>query len=735
MSAKVLTLSLTSKSIPSVLCDNVDWMLGEVGKVSQNSRCNAILCPPQTWNEFGKATSHLNATCLPCPGNTNLYGQVVCGDVKAGREKEILDKLFSATGGRYWNKTHDNWMKPGVPICQREGIYCGGDNAGNEGVTELRLQDFGLRGQIPTEVWELPSVRSLGFSHNSVDISFEGIETTTNLVVLKLSNCQLRSLDGLRNAPGRLSEIHLASNQLDGYIPEDIYKMGNLRKVFLNNNHFSGRISSEIGQMSSLRELWLWDNRLTGVLPSELGLLQELQQFSVNDNELSGAIPEEFEKLNHLTRIQLARQRSKSKFAGPLPTFSENEFVVEVDVSDNSFSGWLPPTFLAKTDAVETITVNLSGNRFTGPIPKDWGRFEALDVDLSGNMISDIPDSLCAKNGWNNGLVGLLDTCDAILCAPGTYHQAGRQTDPTKLCQACPGGVEAAPFFGSRACLDPALRAEREILTDFYHGSNGTSWLVQTNWLSDSPTCTWFGITCDETGFVEGVVLQNNWLMSTGSEKVSRIFSLAHLNVRGRAYCFVYNLSYSYMSLTLLILVLQIKNLDLKGNEVNLDFQQIPVTSALEFLRLSGTGINSLTGISRASNLKALHVTNNHIETIPSEVYQLSNLESLFISFNALTGTISRRIGELSNLKELYMFGNQLTGTIPTQIGNLKSLTDFVVSNNFLSGKLPTELNSMPSLEQVSVYDQQGLELITGPVPSFSQAPHLWYVSSLFGPP
>ena len=704
-------------------------MLGEVGKVNADSRCNAILCPPQTWNEYGKATSHLNATCLPCSSNTDFYGQVECGEVKAGREKAILDQLFSATGGRYWNKTHDNWLKPGVPICQREGVYCGKDSTANQGVTELRLQDFGLRGQIPTEVWELPNVRSLGFSHNPVDISFDGIETMSNLVVLKLSNCQLRSLDGLRNAPSRLTEIHLASNQLDGYIPEDVYKMEHIRKVFLNNNHFSGRISSEIGRMTSLRELWLWDNRLTGVLPSELGLLAELQQFSVNDNELSGAIPEEFEKLNHLTKIRLARQRSKTKFAGPLPTFSENEFVVEVDVSDNSFSGWLPPTFLAKTDAVETITVNLSGNRFTGPIPTDWDRFEALNIDLSGNMISDIPDSLCAQNGWNDGLVGLLDTCDAILCEPGTSTPEGRQTDPTKSCQACAGGEQSAPFWGSRKCLDPALRVEKEILTDFYHASNGTSWLVQTNWLSDSPTCTWFGITCDETGFVEGLVLQNNWLMSTGSDKVSRIFNLPHLKV-----------SESKVSLPLacagtscispnaiVVPSHRQKNLDLKGNDIDLDFRQIPTTSELEFLRLSGTGVNSLFGISRASELKALHVTNNHIESIPSELYQLFNLESLFISFNALSGTISRRVGDLSNLKELYMFGNQLTGTIPSQIGNLQNLKDFVVSNNFLTGKLPTELNAMPSLEQVSVYDQQGENLITGPVPSFSQSPNLWY--------
>jgi Leucine-rich repeat (LRR) protein len=169
------------------------------------------------------------------------------------------------------------------------------------------------------------------------------------------------------------------------------------------------------------------------------------------------------------------------------------------------------------------------------------------------------------------------------------------------------------------------------------------------------------------------------------------------------------------------------KVLDLKGNQVELDFQQIPSVSKLEFLRLSGTGLRSIEGVSRATGLKALHATNNEIRIIPEEVFHMVNLESLFLSFNSITGTISRKIGTLTSLKEFYLFGNHLTGTIPTDIGLLTSLTDFVVAQNFLSGELPDEISSLPSLEQLSVYDQDGLELITGPVPSFSGAPNLWY--------
>jgi Leucine-rich repeat (LRR) protein len=182
------------------------------------------------------------------------------------------------------------------------------------------------------------------------------------------------------------------------------------------------------------------------------------------------------------------------------------------------------------------------------------------------------------------------------------------------------------------------------------------------------------------------------------------------------------------------VLSLDRKILDLKGNDIELDFHQIPVTSQLQFLRLSGTGINSISGVSRASQLQALHITNNHITAIPAELYSLTSLESLFLSFNSISGTLSRKIGQLTSLRELYLFSNLFTGSIPTEIGLLTQLADLVLAANFLSGELPDELSTMSTLEQLAVYDQQGLELITGAVPSFSQASNLWCVAAVVSP-
>lgn len=506
-------------------------MNGGIGKLPEGSRCNGILCPPGTWNEFGKET--IATLCKPCSAS-EFYGATSCGILEKTREQEILDLVFSRTGGRYWVLAHDNWTKPGIPICQREGITCLGDENDNEGVRVIHMNGFGLRGTLPSEIWELSHLQEVAFTNNPVDVSFIGIENATKLEGLKLSQCHLRSLDGMEKAH-TVRELHIAQNQFEGLIPESLFELAKLEKVFLNNNHFGGSLPSDIGRLSALKVLDLWNNRLIGILPSEMGLLSQLSQLKLSDNHLSGTIPAPLLRLSNLASFEIARQEGV-KFAGPLPAFDENPFLTLLDVSDNSFTGSLPQSFLSQTNTSQNITVDLSLNRFSGSIPESWSIFESLDIDLSGNMLTGVPLSVCGKSGWNGGSVGVVGTCDAILCAPGTYLELGRQALASEACQDCPGGFESAPFYGSRACLNPMLITEREILTEFYVAANGTSWLTQSGWMSNDPTCSWHGLKCNEEGFVEEISLENNFLKSKSPFGVSKLFALSELKASCRRY-------------------------------------------------------------------------------------------------------------------------------------------------------------------------------------------------------
>jgi hypothetical protein len=115
-------------SLPSELCQNPRWMDGEVGRlmVESSNPCDAILCPKGSYSPYGRAIVNDGINCSECLHNL-YYGETVCENevLQRNREVEVLDLLFSATGGRYWTAAHTNWTKPGVPICYREGIKCG----------------------------------------------------------------------------------------------------------------------------------------------------------------------------------------------------------------------------------------------------------------------------------------------------------------------------------------------------------------------------------------------------------------------------------------------------------------------------------------------------------------------------------------------------------------------------------------------------------------------------------
>jgi len=59
---------------------------------------------------------------------------------------------------------------------------------------------------------------------------------------------------------------------------------------------------------------------------------------------------------------------------------------------------------------------------------------------------------------------------------------------------------------------------------------------------------------------------------------------------------------------------------------------------------------------------------------LPPELWTLTDLQYLNLSFNELTGGISSSIGNLTALHTLFLDGNNFTGEIPTSIGNLSDL-------------------------------------------------------------
>jgi len=119
------------------------------------------------------------------------------------------------------------------------------------------------------------------------------------------------------------------------------------------------------------------------------------------------------------------------------------------------------------------------------------------------------------------------------------------------------------------------------------------------------------------------------------------------------------------------------------------------------------------------SGNRTLNLSNQGLTSIPSYVFNQTNLEELNVSYNSLTGSIQSQIGQLKNLKVLNASYNKMTG-VPAEVGQLKNLEVLDLSYNQLTG-LPNELGNLINLKTLNLagnpYSQQDLDYIKNKLP------------------
>jgi hypothetical protein len=117
---------------------------------------------------------------------------------------------------------------------------------------------------------------------------------------------------------------------------------------------------------------------------------------------------------------------------------------------------------------------------------------------------------------------------------------------------------------------------------------------------------------------------------------------------------------------------------------------------------------NQLTGlpteISQLTQLQLLDLDGNQLASFPPEISQLSQLQRLNLRANRLA-SLPAELGQLSELRGLDLAGNRLT-SFPAELGQLCMLRVLALRGNQLTG-LPAELGQLSELRELHLSNNQ----------------------------
>jgi len=376
------------------------------------------LCVPRSLVEWYESTG--NTDPLPCIPETS--------------DREVLDSLYSKTGGEHWNR-RDNWQTDkslntwqGIAT-DEEGyvteIFLPWNNLADSIPPELgdlarlevlALYGNNLTGRIPPELGKLTKVRRLYLSSNRLEGSIPPeIGGMVSVDTMYLSGNRLSGpipaeIGNLEN----LEFLALFENQLSGPLPDEFGNLKKLKTAWMVDNKFEGPLSPKLGDLTSLEDLSLGYNEITGSLPPELGKLRNLTELRINDNQLTGPIPPEFGNMASLRDLFLMRNQLTggippelgnlsnletlwlfaNRLTGPIPPELANlSKLVEMSMGTNDLTGSIPPE-LGQLSALERL--HLGTTKLTGPIPAELGNLSSLvrvdlfDSELSGSIPAEL---------------------------------------------------------------------------------------------------------------------------------------------------------------------------------------------------------------------------------------------------------------------------------------------------------------------------------------------------------
>ncbi|MFQ6640885.1 hypothetical protein Gotur_015221 [Gossypium turneri] len=159
--------------------------------------------------------------------------------------------------------------------------------------------------------------------------------------------------------------LDLSKNKLGGIVPDCLGNFRRLTVLDLRTNYFHGKIPTTYVRYSSLRTLNLNDNQLEGSIPQSLTNCYSLEVLDLSNNNINDTFPY---WLGTLPNLQVLVLRS-NRFHGDTQNFNGSftfSSLRMIDLSQNEFTGHIPPELFENLKSMKDIQVDKSGPKYMG---------------------------------------------------------------------------------------------------------------------------------------------------------------------------------------------------------------------------------------------------------------------------------------------------------------------------------------------------------------------------------
>ncbi|CAL4957677.1 unnamed protein product [Urochloa decumbens] len=580
----------------------------------------------------------------------------------------------------------------------------------------LYLDHTSLYGQFPDALGDMTllQVLDISFYYDNDDymenmrIMTLDLKNLCNLEVLNLHGALLYgNITELFRKPhcshSKLQELDLSWNHLTGMLPKSIGQFTSLRTLDISRNHLTGSVPYEIGMLTNLSSLYLNSNELDGTITEEHfgSSPRSLQSIDLSYNELKIELSSDWQPPSRLISAHFAACLMGPMFPGWLQWHVS---ITELDISSAGIADKLPLWF---SDAFSNVKfLNISNNQLVGGLPTNMSFMSFSQLYLSSNQLTGKIPTMPAN-------IKYLDLSNNFLWGP------------------LPSNI------GSRNLLTELSLFSNQITGHIPESFCKYHWLavldLSNNFLEgEPPPCL------GALGDMEFIALSNNNLSGKFPSFVQNFTALVVLNLAGNK--FSGRLPIWFGKLKLLRIIMLSHNKFFGNITVN-----ITNLACLQYMDLHNNEISG--SLPRyLSNLRAMrktHMTDGCYDD-GIEYYHLINLStvlkgrelnygsfarvfdtnmvSIDLSSNKLTGKIPEELIALDALVNLNLSWNRFSGVVPNKIGEMQSLESLDLSRNRLSGEIPTSLSNLTFLSYLDL----SYNNLTGRIPSGPQLDTLY---------